>query len=55
MIGGHRAKLAARMRGVLLAEIYYIDALTIRPGDVRDDVSLAYHTTRFLRLHPLAR
>jgi hypothetical protein len=47
-IGWHRAKLAAYMRGAPLADIYYIDALTTRPGDVRDDVPLAYQTTRFL-------
>jgi hypothetical protein len=35
------------MRGAPRADIHYVDALTIRPTDVRDDESLAYQTTRF--------
>ena len=36
--GGRGAKLAACMREAPRADVYHIDALTIRPDDVRDDV-----------------
>jgi hypothetical protein len=35
------------MREAPRADVYYIDALTIRPDDVRDDVPLAHQVARF--------
>ena len=40
--GWHVARLVACMRRAPRADIYYIDAFTIRASDVRDDVPLTH-------------
>src|ERR1700721_2371304 len=47
--GWHGAKLVACVRRAPSADIYYIDALTIRASDVRENVSLPHQGTRFPR------